>query len=229
LGPDGKKEGKQKKGGFAAYALIGFCLILAGVIVAGYPWIKAAYFEFRKSNLLSRWERAAAAGELPAAREYSPSYSSEDFFEGIFVEETDPGYDEEYIFENVVGVITIEKINLRSVILHGVTSRNLDLAICVVDGSPGMGREGNYCLAGHKSRIYGRHFNRLQELRAGDIILLSDGVDEYRFAAVHTEHISPEDDWVLMDTPGETIVTLITCDYSVTPVGRFIVVCEPAK
>ncbi|MDR2750394.1 MAG: class D sortase, partial [Clostridiales bacterium] len=147
--------------------------------------------------------------------------------DGIIQENTQPVYDEGTMLADMLGVVTIDKISLRSPILAGDSAANLDLGICVLKGSPEMGKLGNYILAGHKSRIYGRHFSRLSELVAGDIVNLSNGIETFKYQVVDKLHVTADDVWVLENTPDESLLTLITCDYTQKPIGRLIVRAKP--
>lgn len=221
--------------------IAGSLIILVGVLIVAYPWLRAAYFEYRKNMVLDQWEQAVAAGQmekpqstpvpLPTAPEPEsnplPSPPDLQLVDDVWEEDTNVPFDSAYVLENMEGILTIDKINLNYPILRGATKYHLDLTICSVAGSPEIGKEGNYCLAGHRSRIYGRQFNRLTELRDRDIVSLNDGVNRYDYAVVQTMLVSPEDTWVLDDVAGQRILTLITCDYTTKPTGRFIVKCEP--
>lgn len=217
----------------------GALIILAGVLITVYPWLKAAYFEYNKNKALNQWEQMTAlrgaekiqetpGGFSNAAEPDNSSMSDEQLDEEVWEEDTSALFNVEYVLANMAGTIKIDKIHLFYPILHGATKYNLNLTICTVAGSPEMGEEGNYCLAGHKSRIYGRQFNRLAELQKGDVVSLSDGVNSYDYVVVKTMQVSAEDTWVLDSVEGKKVLTLITCDYTVKPIGRFIVKCEPA-
>lgn len=222
--------------------IAGLLTILIGVLVAVSPWLKAAYFEYSKNKVLNQWEQLYNSGGMIKAQETPDALSTQesdrtlpltqlntqlDLDEDTWEEDINAPFNASYVLENMEGIIEIDKINLRYPILRGATKYNLNFAICTVTGSPKMGEYGNYCLAGHKSRIYGRQFNRLMELQKGDTISLYNGVNGFNYVIVLTMKVEPDDTWVLDDVPGKKILTLITCDYTVKPTGRFIVKCEP--
>ena len=215
--------------------ITGAFLITAGLIFAAFPWLKAGYYEYRKDKMLNEWgaytlltspdgEQIAKGIDKPAPLSYSKmSFPSKQLDkDGILEEDVNPKIDHNYMLANMTGTITIKSINLRSPILKGDTVHNLDLGICEVVGTSPMGGQGNYLLAGHKSRIFGRHFNRLSEVAIGDIVVVSDGLNSYRYEVYEKLHVSAEDTWVMNDTP-DSIMTMITCDYTQHPIGRLAV------
>ena len=222
---------KQKRKLFIA----GIALIAAGLLFAAFPWLKAGYYEFRKDKMLNDWgvytlltspdgEQIAKGMDKPLELVYSKmSFSKKPLDkDGVLEEVTNPKMDHNYVLANMTGTITIKSINLRSPILRGDTVHNLDLGICEVTGTVPMGSRGNYLLAGHKSRIYGRHFSRLSEVAIGDIVVVSNGLESYKYEVYEKLHVSPDDLWI-MDNTADSTMTMITCDYTQQPIGRFAV------
>ncbi|MDR1541136.1 MAG: class D sortase [Clostridiales bacterium] len=215
-----------------AGVVLGVALAALGALIACFPWIKASFYEYGKNKLLSEWgAHVQLAAVAPGLKEEASSLSeierNPSFTligdDGIIKEEVQPLFDEGVMLRDMRGIIAIEKINLRSPILKGDSAKNLDLGICELVGSPDMGATGNYVLAGHKSRIYGRHFSRLDELVAGDAITLSNGVETFSYEVIEKLQIKEEDTWILESVSDESIMTLITCDYTKKPIGRLAV------
>ncbi len=210
--------------------IIAIILIIAGVIVIAYPWVRALYFNSIQTQVMQLWLESVADGTLatPSPQDSNAQYdpSNGNVIEdqnGIWIEDVNPIIDLEYMKNNMEGIITIDKINLKTPILKGATKRNLDISICSVTHTGEMGEIGNYVLAGHKSRIYGRHFNRLLEVSKGDLILVENGIEKFEYAVDEVFSIDPSETWVLGYESDKKIITLITCDYRTDPVGRFIV------
>ena len=224
--------GKRKK---RALFTAGAALIAAGLLFASFPWLKAVYYEYQKNNMLTRWgaytlltspagEQIAKGIDKPAAPVYSGmSFSDKPLGkDGVLEEDANPKMDQNYMLANMTGIITIQSINLRSPILKGDTVHNLDLGIREVTGTVPMGSRGNYVLAGHKSRIYGRHFSRLSEVAIGDVVTVCDGLNTYKYEVTDKLHVSADDTWVMDDT-ADSVMTMITCDYTRQPIGRLAV------
>ena len=81
-----------------------------------------------------------------------------------------------------------------------------------------MGAPGNCVIFGHRMKKYGRHFNRLDELEAGDEINLSAGDgDVYTYTVTGKETIEPEELFNALSSHNDGYsLTLVTC----TPVGK---------
>ena len=223
--------------------IVAVSLILIGFAIIAYPWIHAVYYKSQQNKLILLWEDGVSSGvihkpsptpsaaptHLPAVDEPLPEddidldLPAED---GLLAENTNQAFDIKYVQNNMEGILIIAKIDLKSPILRGATSYHLNMAVCSVIGSPEMGELGNYCLSGHYSKIYGRHFNRLKELSAGDIVTVKNADSEFAYEVYDRFSVDPSETWVLSDTPDEYTLTLITCDYDMNPIGRFIVRCR---
>jgi len=121
------------------------------------------------------------------------------------------------------GILTIDKIRLEVPIINKYSIENLNISICSVVAANNMGQAGNYVLAGHKSRIRGRHFSRLLELKVGDRIVTQSKEAKYTYKVTDVFSVTPLDTWVMANDGDKKIITLITCDYTKNPIGRLIV------
>ncbi|MGN0627422.1 MAG: sortase [Oscillospiraceae bacterium] len=117
------------------------------------------------------------------------------------------------------GIIVIPAIDLKMPLVRGADSYSLRAAAGWYPDSAEMGEAGNCVIFGHRMTSYGRHFNRLDELKEGDTIFLygTDG-SSYAYEVTGSETIEPD---MLMDTLREHnegfSLTLVTC----TPKGTF--------
>ncbi|MDR3238924.1 MAG: class D sortase [Clostridiales bacterium] len=217
--------------------MVGILLLLAGAGFIVFPWAQAKFFDFRQQQLVKNWDAyvllnspssdqpAAEGADIPspvAGLNNAQTLLQLDQ-DQVFVENVQPSFDIDALLPYVTGMIVIDKINLRSPILSGADMNNLNLGICELAGAPPMGSAGNYCLAGHKSRVKGRHFSRLSELTQGDIVQLSNELLSYEYEVYETLKLSSDDIWVLQNVTDDAILTMITCDYTQQPVGRLAV------
>ncbi|MDR1001360.1 MAG: class D sortase [Clostridiales bacterium] len=214
----------------------GIALLIIGACAILYPFARAWYYEYKQAKLLNDFNHAAllnsprgehiTGSQQIIPLDYTDSLPVKQLTaDGVYEEDTDPGLSDEYILANAIGAIKIPSINLESIILKGDTPNNLDIGICEVEGSVGMGDAGNYILAGHKSRIKGRHFSRLHEVRLGDDIIVSDGIKTYTYRVTNIYKVLEADTWI-MDDGSKPEITLITCDYTQNPIGRLAVRAE---
>lgn len=189
---------------------VSFLLILVGIGIILYPKIKYEYFKSEEANVIENWNKLSRQLEL-----------GEDGIEpeGENVEETAK---EISITNSMDGIINIEKIQLYEAILKGTTENNLNIGVAKVDGCGEVGEVGNYVIAGHRSRRYGRHFNRLNELEPGDEIEIITKDLSYKYIVYDKLVVKSEDVWVLKGNDKDEVITLVTCDYSMKPTGRLI-------
>jgi len=193
---------------------VSFLLILVGIGIILYPKIKYEYFKSEEAKVIENWNKLSRQLEL-GEDEIEP--------EGENVEEiTEETAKEISITDSMDGIINIEKIQLYEAILKGVTENNLNIGVAKVDGCGEVGEVGNYVISGHRSRRYGRHFNRLDELESGDEIEVITKDSSYKYVVYDKFVVKSEDVWVLKGNDKDKVITLITCDYSMKPTGRLI-------
>ena len=190
-------------------------LVIAGVLVALYPVGERVYNRSRQQILLGELEHSLgnAAVELKAVPVKSMEIVAEQ-------EEDNPIY-----FSSAIGILVIERIDLKIPVLRGLSTGNLKVGAGLLDGSAEIGEEGNTVLAAHRTHTYGHLFNRLNELEAGDgvSIITLDGV--YQYDVYSNLVVDSDDVSVLSGEEGERVLTLITCHplYRTNPPYRIVV------
>jgi sortase A len=130
---------------------------------------------------------------------------------------------DDYIKNNMDGILEIEKINLKLPILRGATEENMLISVASLNNTGTLGEIGNYAIAGHRNRTYGRNFNRLDEVQDGDIIYIRDGESNYKYTVVEKLYVLPEEVWVLNGNNIDKEISLITCHPRINPTHRLIV------
>lgn len=111
------------------------------------------------------------------------------------------------------GILSISKIDARLPVTAGVSEEQLKISEGWVMQTAMIGSEGNAVIAGHRSYTYGKHFNRLGELEAGDEIFYTaaDGT-EMCFVVSEILTVLPDDPAVFAAPPeGISQLTLYTC------------------
>lgn len=225
-------------------------LILSGIMLFLYPSLSEYYLDYQQESLLKEWEEndrfQAEASEIITGEDANQSLEelNEVFSTGeegqvaeaSEMDETDASANEgtsmqvkaskkktNKVQDGVLGVIEIDKINLRLPILYGASARNLDLGSGLLSGTSLPGTAGNSAIAAHRSRTFGRMFNRLDEIGAGDIVTVKDKRGTYKYQVYDTLVVKPEDVSVLDGSQEEQILTLITCTPIDTATHRLIV------
>lgn len=124
----------------------------------------------------------------------------------------------------VIGMIEIDSVGVRAVVVQGDSTKVLRRAVGHVPGTPMPGEAGNVALAAHRDTI----FRPLRNIKPGDVVDLrtQGGVIQYR---VRSTEIVPPSDVSVLQSHGRDELTLITC-YPFYYVGhapnRFIVRAE---
>ncbi|MFA5576557.1 MAG: class D sortase [Tissierellaceae bacterium] len=220
-------------------------LILAGIVVMIYPKAMDIYSRYRQEKIMEEWQNSLALidkgiDEEGEEWEQAPWYDyDEESLISQLEERQEEAQDkanrekeklererkarEEYIKEHMDGILTIDKIEFKQPILRGATEGNLKISVASMEHSGKPGDIGNYAIAGHRSRPYGKNFNRLDEVEEGDIIGLDDGETLYKYTVVEKLYVYPEETWVLNSKEGEREITLITCHPMKNPTHRLIV------
>lgn len=181
---------------------IGVACVVLGMVIMLLPFVKESLEDHRQQEILKLWQKemdSIGNVEEPAGTEtvWEQESDMEGSLEG----------------EEVVGVLRIPSIELEQPILKGATERNLNLSVATVEPTGMPGADGNLAIAGHNSRTYGRHFNRLKELEEGDEIFVDTGTRNYRYKVTDVYVVEAEDVWVLEDTIDGAEITLLTCHY----------------
>jgi len=170
---------------------------------------------------------------LPEMEGEDYEYEPESILDGMetFTEsqEEEPAvFEGEPIVVKGYAVITIPSIDLKMAVTRGVGHKALRCGAGWLPDSAEIGDAGNCVILGHRMKTYGRHFNRLDELEAGDEIglTLADG-RSFRYTVTGKEVLLPQDvsDAMASHTDGFKL-TLVTC----TPTGvgshRLLVYCD---
>lgn len=117
----------------------------------------------------------------------------------------------------------------RYVIVEGTTPADLRMGPGHYAGSALPGQVGNFVVSGHRT-TYAAPFNRLDELRPGDPILVTAGRYEYVYRVIGQQVVLPTDLAVAAPVPGHpgatphlAKITLTTCHPKYSAARRLIV------
>lgn len=187
--------------------VIAIILMILGISFISYPRVKAYYYIDKQEDILNQWQEDLISLEV---------YNS--------VGNSDLEVNNQiYPSKNIEGTLKIDSINFYQPILKGATKNNLNLSVSKIDNTASMGTIGNYAIAGHNSKVYGRNFNRLHEVNIGDEIQLSNESNDYKYRVYDRFIVNPNETWVIESDENRSTITLITCDYSTDPSSRLII------
>jgi sortase A len=125
-----------------------------------------------------------------------------------------------------VASIRIPKIGVDKTVVQGVGLADLRKAPGHYPETPMPGEQGNAAIAGHRT-TYGAPFNRLDELAAGDEILVTTVKGSYTYTVAGLKVVKPNQVEVLNPTPTPTL-TLTTCNPKYSAKERLVVVANLA-
>jgi sortase A len=120
-----------------------------------------------------------------------------------------------------VAELQIPKIGLDTVVVQGTATDDLHLGPGHYDGTPLPGQVGNVAIASHRT-TFGAPFYHLDELAAGDPIVLTTLQGRFTYDVVRTLIVSPSDGSVI--APSTTpMLTLTTCNPRFSASQRLVV------
>jgi len=120
-----------------------------------------------------------------------------------------------------VGEIRIPKIGINQVVVEGTNTQDLRKGPGHYTGTPLPGQAGNASIAGHRT-TYGHPFYNLNELKVGDVIVLTTFQGIFVYDTVRSQVVSPSDGTVLKNAFG-AYLTLTTCNPRFSASSRLVV------
>lgn len=127
--------------------------------------------------------------------------------------------------ENVLGIISIPKINLVYPIYDGATHQHLLDGVARIEGTsyPVGGINTNSVIAGHNGLVGRTYFSNIKKLVAGDLIKIQNRKETLTYEVYDTAIIEPTDLAALAVIPGQDTVTLLTCTWPPPGTHRLLV------
>lgn len=122
--------------------------------------------------------------------------------------------DNHYTDLPVIGALAIPELGVNLPILKGMDNASLTVGAGTMKENQRMGH-GNYALASH-SLFYGWGyenilFTPLHRAQIGQSIYTRDSENIYVYKIDKVFDVNPEDGWVINDSEGDKIITLVTC------------------
>ncbi len=134
-----------------------------------------------------------------------------------------PLMSKEEIKKRMTGVLIIDKIDLRMVIMDGVDEETLRVAAGRMPNTGKFDEIGNIVLAGHRSYTLGKYFNRLDELEPGDQIVIQTSKKTLTYEIYKKLIVEPDDFSITNQNDTDKILTLFTCHPVVIASHRLVV------
>lgn len=210
---------KQKK---AALLLAAILAALIGIGLAISPSVERQRLDEGQAALLEHIEKGGGAVKLPdddakiPVTDYDEPEGEDVIPLAALPEPSEPAPEQAAPDSGEIagiGILSIPRIEAKLPVTAGVAVEQLKVSEGWVTQTAPIGSEGNAVIAGHRSYTYGRHFNRLGELEAGDEIRYTsaDGED-MTFLVSEILTIEPGDPATFAAPPeGTAQLTLYTC------------------
>lgn len=108
--------------------------------------------------------------------------------------------------------LEIPKLDVDVIVVEGTTASALRAGAGHYPKTPLPGEKGNVAIAGHRT-TYGRPFNRIDELTAGDRVILTTPVGRHVYEITRRPWVVDDQDWsVINDYPDKgSFLTLTSC------------------
>ena len=134
-----------------------------------------------------------------------------------------PMMSKEDIQKRMIGVLYIDKINVRIPVMTGVDEETLRVAAGRMPESGMLDKIGNVVLAGHRSYTFGKYFNRLDELQVGDTFSIKTRKKTLEYKIYKKYVVEPNDFSILNYNKTDKICTLFTCTPVIIANKRLVV------
>ena len=215
-----KKQKKKRKFSLSTFILI--VIFIVGLSVLLYPTISNWWNSMHMSQVIvtyqeklkdtSEEERKAM---LAAADDYNQRLFERNAGIGTNLEDYDSVLD--ITGTGIMGYITIEKLNLKLPIYHGMDASVLQIGIGHVSGSslPVGGKNTFTVLSGHSGMPNARLFTDINQLVEGDVFYITVLDRKIAYEVDDISTVLPQEVEELDIVPGGDYCVLVTC----TPYG----------
>jgi sortase A len=106
--------------------------------------------------------------------------------------------------------LEIPKLGVSVLVVQGTSFTALKAGAGHYPTTPLPGARGNVAIAGHRT-TYGRPFNRIDDLRPGDLIILSTPIGRYTYKVSKLPWITDPYDWSVAAPSKDSLLTLTSC------------------
>jgi len=222
--------------------IVSSILIIAGTIVFSYPFVAQGYTKYQQKQLTKEYEQLLLEN-MQNQEETNDSNATEEklsdynevrdmtiFPKVVDMKELLPELEQaekdsqgstekandvkDFLSrQDIIGMIEIEKIDIKMIIVEGTEWDNIRVTIGHMKQTEQIGEEGNCALAGHRGGTYGTFFKEIDQLEVGDEIVLTDIKGNIFSYKVYNQYVTePTDMKAVDDVPGEKTLTLISCE-----------------
>ena len=220
--------------------IIAIILLVAGIGFFIYPIALKLVFDMRADKAIEQFEEIKTDESqndmpYPELRKAMFKYNEDLYLSGqkglidqLSYEKPDFLLSDYGIDSDVLGYITIPKIDVKLPIYNGASNENMAKgATYLANTSLPVGGENTNCVIAAHTRYRGVHmFKRITELEVGDEIYITNFWETLTYRVVETKVIFPNDSQHIYIKPGRNLITLSTCHPYPQNYQRYLVYAE---
>ena len=130
--------------------------------------------------------------------------------------------------DNIIGYLTIPKMEIEVPIYLGATQENMKKGAVHLSQTsiPIGGNNTNSVIAAHRGMKSHPMFRDIENLSIGDEVKITNMWDELIYKVVETKVINPDEVSEVLIQEGRDLITLITCHPYTKNYQRYVVYCE---
>jgi sortase A len=106
--------------------------------------------------------------------------------------------------------IEIPALSVSTLVVQGTSPSALRAGAGHYPSTPLPGEKGNVGIAGHRT-TFGRPFNRIEQLKTGDKIILTTPIGQHTYEVSKAPWITHPFDWSIVAKTKDPLLTLTTC------------------
>ena len=199
-------------------------LVVVGLALILYPFISNYINKFFQTNIIKNYEKEVdnltkeeKEKMLQEAIDYNNDLEKDSFIdvslENTQDEPTPPDYLNVLNLGEVMGYISIPKIDVNLPIYHGNSKDVLQKAVGHLEKSSlPIGGKGTHCvLSGHTGLAKEKIFDNIDELEIGDVFYINSLGNTLGYKVDNINIVEPSDTETIKIVPDKDYVTLVTC------------------
>lgn len=130
--------------------------------------------------------------------------------------------------EDVIGILTIPKMEIEVPLYQGATSEHMDKGAVLLGQTsfPIDGNNSNSVIAAHRGWRGSKLFREIEKLEPGDTLSIQNYWETLTYKVTDIQIIMPDDIDSVLIQPGKNMVTLLTCHPYTKTDRRYVVFCE---
>ncbi|MGX6992994.1 hypothetical protein CBF34_08530 [Vagococcus penaei] len=211
--------------------IIGRLIFLIGTLVICYP-LYAGIFNHVTDDIRLRQFAKKSQIEQKTRLDTLRKTNEEMERKGLNVQydpfKEDATFDEVVLNEHLIGELTIPKLSATMPVFDTITNQILENGAGVIPGTsqPTGGRNSHSVISAHRGLAERELFRDLNQLKKGDVFILTILGETLAYQVIHLDTVLPEDTEVLKMEENRDLVTLLTCTPYMVNTHRLLVTGE---